>query len=56
MVIQGIEIKETIDGMQIILKGELYRSIAKEWEKGNVERFYSHLKTFIKHLQEEYSD
>ncbi|MHA1973866.1 MAG: hypothetical protein ACTSW1_12790 [Candidatus Hodarchaeales archaeon] len=56
MIIQGIEIKETNDGMQINLKGELYKSIAKEWEKGNVKQFYSHLKSFITKLNEEYND
>ena len=55
MNIEGINIKETENGMIIVLEGDLYKKIAQEWEIGNIKPFYSHLKLFIKNIQIDYS-
>lgn len=50
----GIIVKDTGKGLQLNLDGEMYRKIAQEWEQGKLRPFYTHLKDFIKHLEEDY--
>jgi len=53
--VEGIQIKETENGMIIALEGDLYKKIAQEWERGNIKPFYSHLKLFVKNIQTDYA-
>lgn len=52
----GISVKDTGNGLQLTLDGEMYRKIAQEWEQGKLHPFYSHLKEFIKLLEKDYGN
>ena len=50
----GISVKETEKGLQLSLDGELYRTIAQEWNQGKIKPFYNRLKEFIQALEHDY--
>ncbi len=52
----GISVKETSSGLQLNLDGILFKKIAQDWEQGNVKPFYTHLKKFLKELENDYSE
>ncbi|MHA1992943.1 MAG: hypothetical protein ACW97Z_00215 [Candidatus Hodarchaeales archaeon] len=56
MEIDGISVQQTATGLQLILEGDLYKSIAAKWEQGQFRPFYSLLKDFIKALNDSQID
>jgi hypothetical protein len=53
---EGISVQQTETGLQLNLEGELYKSIAENWEKGQFRPFYTILKNFINELNKSYTD
>ena len=52
---KGISIKATGVGIEIRLDGDIFQTIALEWEQGKTKPFYTHLKKFIQELEKEYT-